>query len=168
MSARAFPLLKQSAWSWLRKPNRQVDLPGAQCMRSDLFSLHLWLDPFTHRLQKHSTSIARVTCSHACNNSEKYYKEISFPPSLPRILFHWTLLCFKSGWTSKQRQNDSSGLMKYDEIDNLETDFWKRSSSCTNQICINHLDPFVVKRTWVKVLLLTSKRWNTLSFLAFF
>ena len=44
---KAHPLFKQSTWSRLRKPNRRADLPSAECTGSDLFSLHLWLDPFT-------------------------------------------------------------------------------------------------------------------------
>lgn len=90
---------KKSTWSRLRKPNRQADLPSTRCTGSDLFSLHLWLDPFTQTPK--ALHIFGLGYIHPGNNSEMYCKEICFLASLPHVLFHWALLCFKSGSTSK-------------------------------------------------------------------
>lgn len=55
---------------------------GQTCFLFTSNEIHL------HRLQKHSTSLARVTYLHPCNNSDMYCKEISFSTlSLPRVLF---------------------------------------------------------------------------------
>lgn len=72
----------------------------------------LWLDPFT-QTPKHSTSLARVSCLHPCNNSDMYCKEISVSSlSPPRVLDHWALLCYKYGSTSKQCNGQSDSFIK--------------------------------------------------------
>ena len=67
---------------------------SAECTGSDLFSLtsdkiHL------HRLQKHSTSLAKVTYLDPCNNSDMYCKEISLSAPLSPT-FCFSELCFVS------------------------------------------------------------------------